>query len=205
MTKFAEGLTKIQSMTVDTNVISDIFALTARYGPMLERKEEIPAPEHDYYQRCVDSKTSVFIMLDFDVDKIGLKVVYRELLQKPPLHAAYRNLFPIEAKADRRAKAIAEKYMAAFSIPAPDAIVVALCATNGIDVLLTWNREHLLKSGALEKIEGINCESGLATPEIITPRAFIDRLMLSGKKLSLNPRPVLPLYRVVPFLSKPSP
>ena len=205
MTKFAQGLAKVRSMTVDTNVVSDIFALTALYGPILERREEIPAAERPYYERCVESKTSVFIMLDFDVEKIGLKVVYRELLHKPPLHMAYRNLFPIEAKADRRAKSLAERYMAAFSIPAADAMVVALCATNSIDVLLTWNREHLLKSGALEKIEKINCDRGLPTPEIITPKAFLDRLMLSGKKLSLNPHPVLPVYRLAPFPSKPSP
>ncbi len=205
MSKFSGKMSKVQSMTVDTNVISDMLALVSVYGPMLEEGREIPHDEKAYYDRCVASKLCIFTMLDFDVEKIGLKVVYRELLQKPPLHIIYRNLFPIEAKIDRKAKYLSERYKAAFSIPSADATVVALCATNCIDVLLTWNREHLLKQGARENIEKINDAAGISTPEIITPQAFLDRLMLCNKKLSLNPSPVLPVYRVAPFLSRRAP
>ena len=196
MTKFASGLTKIRSMTVDTNVISDLVSLAAVYGPLLERGETIPAHRQPHYEQCVLSKLAVFIMLDFDVERIGLKAVYRELLEKPPLHIIYRNIFPAEAKITREAKNLAEKYSKKFSIASGDAAIVALCSTNSVDVLLTWNREHLLKTIALEEIERINRESGVQTPEILSPAAFRDRLMLTGKKLSLSPRPVLPVYRV---------
>ena len=135
-------------------------------------------------------------MLDFDVEKIGLKAVYRELLEKPPLHMIYRGIFPVEAKITREAKNLAEKYARRFSIPSADASIVALCAVNSIDILLTWNRAHLLKQVALEEIEKINGASGFSTPEILSPEAFRDRLMLTGKKLSLSPHPVLPIYRV---------
>ncbi len=196
MTKFADGLAKIRSMTVDTNVVSDLVSLTAVYGPLLERGEPIPPHRQQHYERCVLSKLAIYIMMDFDVERVGLKAVYRELLEKPPLHIIYRTIFPAEAKITREAKTLVDKYSKRFSIASGDAAIVALCSTNGIDVLLTWNREHLLKSIALEEIEKINRASGFQTPEILTPAAFRDRLMLVNRKLSLSPHPVLPIYRV---------
>ena len=62
MTKFAGGLVKIRSMTVDTNVVSDLLALTAIYGPALERGEKIPPHLQAHYDRCVLSKLAVFIV-----------------------------------------------------------------------------------------------------------------------------------------------
>ncbi len=205
MPKFSEQIIKIRSMTLDTNVISDLLALVSVYGPKLRAKEGIPSSELPYYERCVASKHAMFIMLDFDVERVGLKTVYRELLQRPPLHMIYRGMFPYEAKIERRAKSLAEKYASIFSIPPTDAAIVALCATNGIDILLTWNQDHLLRTGALEKITRVNSGAGLPTPAIITPKDFLDRLMLVGKKLALSPRPVLPVYRVAPYLSRSSP
>jgi len=196
MTKFAEGLAKIRSMTVDTNVVSDLVSLAAVYGPLLESGGQIPAHRQQHYERCVFSKLAIYIMLDFDVERVGLKAVYRELLEKPPLHMVYRTIFPSEAKITREAKNLADKYSKKFSIGSGDAAIVALCSTNGVDVLLTWNREHLLKAIALEEIERINRAAGLQTPEILTPAAFRDRLMLVNRKLSLSPHPVLPVYRV---------
>ena len=88
-------------------------------------------------------------------------------------------------------------------LPAADATVVALASTNAIDVLLSWNRDDVANPNTLPKIEQINKAAHFPTPEILTPRDFLDRVIKSDRKsIALSPSPLLPIYRVDSYLSK---
>ncbi len=202
MSRFDGKISKIRSMTADTNVISDIQAL-AYYDSRLEEGEFLPPDEQNYYQRCRSSKKAIFIMLDFKVEKVGLPVVYKELLASPPLHLLYRQLFSSEAAISKESRRLAEKYAQAAGLEAADAAIVALASLNGIDILLSWNRHDIVKAAAIRSVEQINRQAGISTPEIMTPRDFLDRVMLTEKKtIALSPHPLLPVFRADSYLSK---
>ncbi len=192
---------KVSSMTLDTNVISDIPAL-AYYEQVLKTKS-IPKDEQDYFHRCRSSKKAIFIMLDFAIERVGLRIVYKELLVKPPLHMLYKKIFPYDAKVDKRCKRLADAYVRKLSINAADALVVAMSTTNRLDVLLSWNRKDIVNRKNLEAIERINKSAGLKTSEILTPRDFLDRVIKTDRKsVALSPSPLPPIYRVDSYLSK---
>ena len=189
-------------MTVDTNVISDILALSA-FEQKLTHEDRLTDEEKSYFQRCRDSKKALFVMLDFDVRKIGLRIVYKELLVRPPLHLLYKNLFTEEAKITKECRRLAERYVELAKIPAPDASILALASLNNIDVLLSWNREHITNARTLAIITEINEKARIPTPEIITPRQFLDRIVRTDRKtFALSPSPLLPVFRVDSYLAK---
>ncbi len=110
MTKFTGRMTKIQSMTLDTNVIIDIQALATLTGK-LEENARLSDEDKEYFQRCRASKKAIFVMLDFNVKRIGLRVVYKELLAAPPMHNLYRNLFFEDARMTKECRTLADKYL----------------------------------------------------------------------------------------------
>ena len=201
MTKFTGRMCKVRSMTLDTNVISDIPALS--YFEHVLESGGLPENEQEYFHRCRASKKAIFVMLDFDIERIGLKMVFKELLESPPLHMLYKDIFPQDARQSREAASLAGKYMDRLQLPLVDATITALASANRIDVLLSWNRHHVANPAILEKIEEINSASGFPTPEIITPREFLDRVIRSDKRtIALSPVQLRPLYRVDSYLSK---
>lgn len=142
-------------------------------------------------------------MLDFDIERAGLKVVYRELLEKPPLHLIYKKIFAEEIGATRESKSLAEKYISKVGLDVADAMIVAMASENGIDVLLTWNRRHLSNPSSQAQIEEINRQHGWQTPALLTPTEFRSRLIRSDKRtFGLSPSPVLPVHHVDFYLSK---
>ncbi len=201
MTKFTGRMAKIQSMTLDTNVILDIQALATLTGK-LEENARLSDEDKEYFQRCRASKKAIFVMLDFNVKRIGLRVVYKELLAAPPMHNLYRNLFPEEAKIKKECRNLAERY-ASIGIPPADAAIVALASINDIDILLSWNRRHVANREKIEEVEKINSKQRYQTPEIMTPDDFLARLIRTdGKCLALSPSPLLPVYQMGSYLSK---
>lgn len=70
--------------------------------------------------------------------------------------------------AERLAKRLVET--GAFpSVAARDALHVAICATNGIGYLLTWNFKHLANVFLRDKITETCEDFGVAAPLICTP------------------------------------
>lgn len=201
MTKFAGKMAKIQSITLDTNVIIDIEALAALTGK-LDGNEKLTDEDKEYFQRCRASKKAIFVMLDFNVRRIGLRVVYKELLAAPPMHNLYRNLFPEEARITKECRNLAERY-SKIGIPPADAAIVALASINRVDILLSWNRKHVANREKIAEVEKLNSKQGYPTPEIMTPDEFLARLMKTDKKcLALSPSPLPPIYQMGSYLSK---
>lgn len=202
MTKFDKAFCKVQSMTADTNVISDLFALS--YFAAKAKEQYLDEEEKSYHARCLDSKKALYLMVDFDVEKIGVPMVYRELRESPPMHNVYKRLFEQDARIGRECKGLAEKYVSKAGLKPADALIAAIASANQIDVLLSWNRSHLTNPTHKKEIEEINDAHGTPTPAILTPREFLDRFVKTANKktFGLNPSPVLPVYRVDFYLSK---
>jgi predicted nucleic acid-binding protein len=71
---------------------------------------------------------------------------------------------------------IAEVYIARYVMPAGlsgDAMHLALATHYRIDVLLTWNCEHLANENKMTHIRRTNALMGLWTPDIITPLSLL--------------------------------
>ena len=56
----------------------------------------------------------------------------------------------------------------------PDALHVAIAATNGIDYLLTWNCRHLTNAVLRPKIELVCRENGFEPPILCTPPELME-------------------------------
>jgi hypothetical protein len=70
------------------------------------------------------------------------------------------------------ATALAEQLVMSGAFPAiaaRDALHVAICATNGVRYLLTWNFKHLANVFLRDKITETCEQSGVAAPLICTP------------------------------------
>ncbi len=203
MSKFSGRICKIRSMSLDTNVISDIPALSY-YETLLQGGLFLEEGEKTHYQRCRSSKKALFILLDFDVRPIGLPIVRKELsVAVPNLRSLYDCLFNVHAPVDNESKALADKYGSALALEPADATVLALACHARVDVLLSWNRHHISRKSTRETLESINAGLHLPTPEILTPDEFLARVMKTEKKaIALSPAPLREIYRVQSYLSK---
>ena len=56
----------------------------------------------------------------------------------------------------------------------PDALHVAVAATNGIDYLLTWNCRHLTNAVLRPRIESVCRENGYEPPILCTPPELME-------------------------------
>jgi hypothetical protein len=74
---------------------------------------------------------------------------------------------------------LADIYMKLLSIPAKsraDALHLAICCVNEIDILLSWNFAHL-GAESMSIIQKHNDVHGLKTPRMITPDALVRKYM----------------------------
>jgi predicted nucleic acid-binding protein len=57
--------------------------------------------------------------------------------------------------------------------PGGDAMHLALTSVHGIDILLTWNCQHLANPNKMEHIRVVNGELGLPMPLLTTPLNYL--------------------------------
>jgi predicted nucleic acid-binding protein len=57
--------------------------------------------------------------------------------------------------------------------PTGDALHLALASFYGVEVLLTWNCQHLANPNKMEHVQIVNRELGLATPLLTTPLNYL--------------------------------
>lgn len=82
-------------------------------------------------------------------------------------------------EANEAAELLAVALLDAAALPAKasrDALHVAICATNGVDYLLTWNCTHLANAMLREKIESTCVRAGYQPPIIATPEQLFDEV-----------------------------
>jgi predicted nucleic acid-binding protein len=75
------------------------------------------------------------------------------------------------------AQHLAAELVRAGAVPATelrDALHIAVCATNGVDYLLTWNCAHLANAQLRARIDEVCVVGGFRPPGIATPRQLSD-------------------------------
>lgn len=109
--------------------------------------------------------------------------VLRELRKAPdPLRAELLQIGIAhgmrELEVNQEARELASRYIEAGIIPAkvePDALHIAIATVHGLDILVSWNLQHIVKTKTRREVNAINALWGyraidLATPEeVITP------------------------------------
>jgi len=115
-----------------------------------------------------------------DFELVCSELVEREAAAGDPVAAADR----LKALTDLRvlvatpeAAALAVDLIKRLQLPPraqPDALHVAIAATNGIDYLLTWNCRHLSNAVLRPRIEWVCRDNGLEPPVICTPPELME-------------------------------
>jgi len=83
---------------------------------------------------------------------------------------------PVLLEIDEEVKELADRYISAGIIPEKyrnDALHIAVAVVNDLDVMISWNLEHIVKLKTKLGVEGVNRLLGYKTIEIMTPEEVI--------------------------------
>ncbi|MBI4713096.1 MAG: PIN domain-containing protein [Planctomycetes bacterium] len=72
---------------------------------------------------------------------------------------------------------LADEYIKNNIIPAlnrDDALHIALASIYGIDFLVSYNFEHIVKVRTIDRVTGVNLLCGYKTPRIVSPEEVLD-------------------------------
>ena len=82
-----------------------------------------------------------------------------------------------ELSVDESSRQLAIKYIKEGIIPAKyqdDALHIAIASVNEMDVLLSWNFQHIVKLKTKREAVGVNMLMGYGSIEIYTPREVVE-------------------------------
>jgi len=150
---------------IETTVVSYLTAWTSR--------DLVRAAQQQQTREWWDVRREAF-------ELVCSELVEREAAAGDPVAAADR----LKALTDLRvlvatpeAAALAVDLIKRLQLPPraqPDALHVAIAATNGIDYLLTWNCRHLSNAVLRPRIEWVCRDNGLEPPVICTPPELME-------------------------------
>ncbi|MFH1776106.1 MAG: type II toxin-antitoxin system VapC family toxin [Candidatus Omnitrophota bacterium] len=89
------------------------------------------------------------------------------------LKAVIKNLDPEELIAEQEVYELANKYIEQGVIPVKyddDALHIAVASVNELDVIVSWNFEHIVKFKTKREVVGINTLMGYKPIEIYSPQ-----------------------------------
>lgn len=97
--------------------------------------------------------------------------------KKSQLESLIRETNPLLLDIDLEAEELAERYIKEGIIPEryrSDAIHIAVAVINGIDVIVSWNFEHIVKLKTRVMVDGVNKLLGYHEIEICSPEEVIE-------------------------------
>ena len=97
--------------------------------------------------------------------------------RKSQLESLIRETNPLLLDIDIEAEELAERYIKEGIIPEryrSDAIHIAVAVINGIDVIVSWNFEHIVKLKTRVMVDGVNKLLGYHEIEICSPEEVIE-------------------------------
>lgn len=162
---------KVQSAYYDTNVFTE--ALTAT-GETCECSVEALQLASQKVLMCMGSET-VRAELKGVQEKTGSDILLR----------VYEDTIHIEVPAVREVWRIQSRYLDEVKIKSADALHLALASFNRADVLLSWNREDIVKEKTIRAVARVNVELRIPVPAILTPRELLTRGRFSASRRSL--------------------
>jgi len=81
-----------------------------------------------------------------------------------------------EVEVNQEARELSARYIEAGIIPAkvePDALHIAIATVHGLDVLVSWNLQHIVKTKTRREVNAINTLWGYRTIDLATPEEVI--------------------------------
>jgi len=96
--------------------------------------------------------------------------------KRKKLFHVLNNLQPIEFPLDASVESLVSAYLAARIIPEKarnDAIHIAAATVSNLDIIVSWNQEHMVKVKTRIGINAVNKLNGYKEIEIATPREVI--------------------------------
>jgi len=97
--------------------------------------------------------------------------------RKSQLEGLLRETNPLLLEVDIEAEELAERYVKEGIIPEryrSDAVHIAVAVVNGIEVIVSWNFEHIVKLKTRVMVNGINRLLGYHEIEICSPEEVIE-------------------------------
>lgn len=97
--------------------------------------------------------------------------------RKSQLERLLRETNPLLLEVDMEAEELAERYVKEGIIPEryrSDALHIAVAVINGIEVIVSWNFEHIVKLKTRVMVNGVNRLSGYHEIEICSPEEVIE-------------------------------
>jgi predicted nucleic acid-binding protein len=90
-----------------------------------------------------------------------------------------KDINPEELDINSEIEALAKKYISEDVIPlkyADDATHIAIASVNELDIIVSWNFEHIVKHKTRVKVTGINTLMGYKPIDICTPKEVIENV-----------------------------
>lgn len=97
--------------------------------------------------------------------------------RKSQLEGLVRETNPLLLEVDLEAEELAERYIKEGIIPEryrSDALHIAVAVINGIEVIVSWNFEHIVKLKTRVMVNGVNRLLGYQEIEICSPEEVIE-------------------------------
>lgn len=109
-------------------------------------------------------------------DIVSLEVLESSSPIRERLIAVINKQEPIILTIDEEIRELAEEYIRAGIIPAKyrdDALHIAVAVVNRLDVIVSWNFEHIVKLKTKREVNGLNLMLGYKEIEIVSPEEVI--------------------------------
>lgn len=145
-------------------------------NPSLYLETSVPSAYYDYRnrRRMFNTRVSWEKFGDYEVYISELTMAELLRIKTPGLRQKLLNLVndfkPLERSIE--ADELADEYMVSRIFPTKyrdDALHLAIASVSGIDYLLSWNFEHLVKVRTKEMAKSVNNSKGYKAIEIISP------------------------------------
>ena len=101
------------------------------------------------------------------LDEKRQRALLNEIQSRPSLQNIWSN---------KQAEILAEKYISEGIIPVryrDDALHIAIATVNNLDVIVSWNFEHMVKTKTRREVQGVNTLMGYRFIDIATPTEVI--------------------------------
>ena len=115
----------------------------------------------------------------FISEVVLLEINKSEEEKRKELFNVLKEVNPEELDISREVRALAEKYVVEEIIPAKhmdDALHIAAASVNDVDIVVSWNFEHIVKHKTRVAVAAINILKGYKALDICTPQEVIENV-----------------------------
>lgn len=158
------GAMKKLKLYLDTSVLN--FALTDKLELALQKKTTV-----DLFNVIKKGEYEAFIsdIVTAEIDRVSQDIAVR-------LRDVIKEIAPEELTLSNDAEELAGKYISEGIIPDKyenDALHIAIASVNSLDIIVSWNFEHIVKLKTKHGVMAINTLLGYKTVEIVSPLEVI--------------------------------